>query len=253
MITPEQVKERVNYIGASDAAAVLGLSRWRAPLDVWVEKTQTLPPDDLSDNFQVKMGNKLEPIVAELFEEATGKKVHQVKQTIYHPHHPFIAANLDRRVVGEDAVLEIKTAGGWAAKEWEDEEIPHEVILQVMHQLAVTGKSIGYAAVLIGGNQEFKWKVVERDEKAIQMMMDKEVMFWKNFVVPKIMPSSIKAQDADTLFRIFPEAQKGEKVMLNGKATAILEGLSSLIQDHKNLAGIIEQQKNEIKAMLGEA
>src|SRR3990167_3980232 len=243
MITPEQVKERVNYIGASDAAAVLGLSRWRAPLDVWVEKTQTLPPDDLSDNFQVKMGNKLEPIVAELFEEATGKKVHQVKQTIYHPHHPFIAANPDRRLEGEDAVLEIKTAGGWAAKDWEDEEIPHEVILQVMHQLAVTGKQRGYAAVLIGGNQDFKWKVVERDEKAIQMMMAKEIDFWKTFVVPKVMPSSIKSQDSDTLFRIFPEAKKGEKIMLNGQATAILDGLSSLIQDAKNLKDIIDQQK----------
>ena len=157
MLTAEQIKERIGYLGASDAAAAVGLSRWKSPVEVWAEKTEFVEPEDISGKLSIRMGNKLEDVVAEIFQEETGKKVHRVNETIYHPQYPFLAANLDRRVVGEDACLEIKTAGAWAAKDWEGEELPREVIIQVMHQLACTGKKVGYACVLIGGNQDFKW------------------------------------------------------------------------------------------------
>jgi len=253
MITEEQRKERINYIGASEAAAVLGLSRWKTPLEVWALKTGTVQEEDISGKLAIEVGNELEDLGARLFEKRTGKKVHRVNETVYHPNYPFIAANLDRRVVGEDALLEIKTAGAWAAKSWEGEEVPQEVIIQVLHQLAVTGKSVGYACCLIGGNQSFVWKRIERDPVLIAEIIRKEVEFWVKFIEPKVFPTTITKNDADILFKLFPNAPTGSEVVLGDEANQLAESLEGLRSDLANLEGIIDKEKNALRAMLGDS
>ncbi len=250
MITEEQRKERVNYVGSSDAAAVLGLSRWRTPLEVWAIKTGAIQPEDLSNKLAFEVGNELEDLCAKLFEKRTGKKTHRVNETIYHPSHAYIAANLDRRVVGEDALLECKTAGAWAAKDWAGEDMPQEVIIQVMHQLMVTGKSYGYACILIGGNQDFIWKRLDRDPLIIAEMLKKERDFWIKYVETKTPPQATKL-DGDVLFKLFPNAPAGSEIALGDEANRILESLEGLLADYKSLEGVIEKEKNVLKEMLG--
>ena len=251
MLTDEQIKERVNYIGASEAAAVLGLSRWATPLSVWAVKTGQIQAEDISEKLSVKLGNKLEQTVAELFMEETGKKVQRVNETIFHPSYPLIGTNLDRRVVGERSILQCKTCSAWKAKEWDDEEIPREYIIQEMHELAVSGAERAYIAVLIG-NQDFKWKVIERDEKALQDLIDREVEFWHGFVVPKIMPH-VMSRDRDTLSSLFPEAEEGKSITLDDAAMATCEILEGMEEDLKGLQNQVETKKNELRAMLGDA
>lgn len=252
MLTEAQIKERVTYIGASEAAAVLGMSRWSSPLQVWAEKTGLISPDDISALLPVRLGNKLEQTVAELFMEETGKKVQRANETLYHPRYPFIGCNLDRRVVGESAILECKTAAPWKIKEWEGEEFPPEYVVQVMHQLAVTGAARGYLAVLFG-NQDFKIKVVDRDEAALTKLVNREVEFWEKFVLPKIMPESISAKDKETLLKLFPTAEIGDPILLTDQANILAETLESLKKDHKAITAQIMQHENELKAMLGKA
>ena len=98
-LTKEQVEARKNYIGGSDAAAILGLSRYKTALEVWAWKTGQVVPDDISDKVYIKLGNKLEQTVAEFFMEETGKKVQRVNDTIFHPKYPFLGANIDRKVI----------------------------------------------------------------------------------------------------------------------------------------------------------
>ena len=247
-ITDAQIKERANYIGGSDAAAALGLSRWMSPLKLWGIKTGALPPDDLSDNEAVEMGQELEDSVARIFTKRTGKKLHRVNETVYHPKYPFLAANLDRRVVGEDAIAELKTCSAYRVNEFE-EDIPAEFICQVMHYMACTGKSVAYVAILIGG-QTFRWKKVLRDEDFIEKMIAKEVEFWEKYVMTKIMPTVITSQDSDTLFGLYPNADEGEAIVLDDTANAIIESLQGMDADNKALEKQIEKSKNELKAML---
>ncbi|MFA5089329.1 MAG: YqaJ viral recombinase family protein, partial [Candidatus Omnitrophota bacterium] len=165
VITEQQLAERVNYLGGSDCAKILGLSRWGTPLSTFMAKVY--PNRDDSENCiggkneASYWGNELEEKVCEAFTKVTGKKVARVNQTLKHPEHDFIRANIDRRVVGEDAILEAKTCSAYKAQDWVDDEIPEEYILQLQHYLAVTGNEVAYIAVLIGG-QKFLWKRVER-------------------------------------------------------------------------------------------
>lgn len=250
-LTQEQVKERVNYLGGGDCAAVLGLSRYRTPLQVWAQKTGQIPAVDpeLEKKIFIRLGSKLEQAVADLFMEETGKQVVPEAGVLFHPRYPFIGGNIDRRVVGEDAILECKTAGHFKRHEWESEEIPVEYILQCVHYLAVTGAKRAYIAVLLG-NTEFKYKTIERDEVLIADVVKKEVAFWEKFVVPRVMPGQVTGQDADVLYRLFPVAAQESVIELGDEADKIIESLDSLQADQKVLEEQIEKQKNELKAML---
>lgn len=243
--------ERKNYIGGTDAPGVLGLSRWSSPLKVWAEKTGLVPKEDVREKLQVKLGNRLEQTVAELFTEETGLKVHRVNETIFHDRFPFLGANLDRRVVGEKAILECKTTSGWKAKEWEGEDIPKEFIIQCFHYLAVTGMNKAYIAVLIG-NQDFKWKEINRDEMILNDLVKREVDFWKNYVELKVMPKVITKYDADTLAALYPQEQ-GEEKTLDDEANKAVDNLESYKADLRNLEGLIELEENKLKALLGDA
>lgn len=245
------MKDRKDYIGASDSAAVLGLSRWQTPLGVWAVKTGQVDSDDISDKVCVKLGHKLEQTVAEFFMEETGKKVHRVNETLFHPKHPFIGCNLDRRVVGEKAVLECKTASAWKSKEWDGDDMPREYVIQVMHQLLVTGAERGYLAVLIG-NQDFKWKVIERDEKALKTILEREVDFWTSYVVPKVMPG-VMSGDKENLLGLWPEAVEEKTIQLDDAADAVVESIEGMRADLRGLEMQIEKSENELRAMLKDA
>lgn len=247
------MEDRKGFIGASDCAAVLGLSRFKTVLQVWAEKTGTVEPEDLSEKLNVWLGNELEEVVAKKFTKDTGKKVHRVNDAYIHKDHDFIRCHIDRKVEGENAILQCKTASAWMARHWEGEEIPQEYILQEYHELACSGYQKAYIAVLIGNN-DFKIKVLERDEKIIKQIIQKETEFWEKFVIPKVMPEAISARDSDTLFQIFPNGlMAGEVVELGDKGARLIETLRANQADMKVLEDVIEQNKNELKAMLGES
>lgn len=162
-------------IGSSDAAAAIGLSPYKSSLELWLEKTGRKPADDLSQSEAVFWGTTLEAIIANVYAHRSGNKVRRVNAVLQHPDHPFMLANLDR-AVGADGILEVKTAGGHSAQFWED-GVPEHYQCQVIHQLAVTGKSWADVAVLIGG-QDFRIYRIERDESQIADLITRETEFW---------------------------------------------------------------------------
>jgi len=251
MLTHEQILERRGYIGSTDSAAILGLSRYGTPLSVWAEKTGAIVPEDISGKLPVRLGHKLEQAVAELFMEETGKKLHRVNETVFHPKYNFLAANLDRRVVGEKAVVEIKNVGAFRRDEWREEQSPAEYICQVMHQLAVTGWDRGYLVALIG-NTDFEIRTIERDEQALKDLVNREVSYWNDFVVTNTMPT-ISRGDKDTLSSLFPLAEEGKEIQLDDRAASLCDLLDGLRSDMKGLEGSIAGAENELKAMLGTA
>ena len=242
---------RKTFIGGSDAAAVLGLSRYKTPLQVWAEKTGQIQPDDISEKINVKAGIYLEEFIAQLFTEKSGMKVRRANETFFHDEHAFLAVNLDRRIVGTDFFLECKSTEVYNAKQWDGEEIPQEHIIQCLHGLAVTGMKKCYIAVLIGKN-DFKWKEIQRDEKTIAAIIQQEVKFWNEFIIPVVMPTRMTANDADTLYALFPNAKPETIIPLNDDILKIIESRNAMIQDLKSLESQIDQQENTIKAFLGE-
>lgn len=175
---------RKQGIGSSDAGAAVGLNPYKSQLELWLEKTgrdTTLPKIDPHDEESpAYWGNVLEPIVAWHYSKRTGKKVRRINAVLQHPDPelPWMLANIDREVNGADDVqiLECKTAGINGARLWK-EGVPEYVQLQVMYQLAVTGKQVADVAVLLGG-QHLEIYRIERDEQVIARVIELERKFW---------------------------------------------------------------------------
>ncbi len=252
-ITEQQRLERIGYLGSSDAPAVLGLSKWSSPLKVWALKTGLLQPEDLSNKFQIRHGNKMEPVIAQMYMEETGEKVHRVLQTLRHPKYPFIAANLDYRVVGKRKGLECKATSSYRSKDWEggEEDLPAEVVVQCLHQMAVTGYEEWDAAAVIG-NSHIAIKTIRRDERAIENLVKAEVRFWNEFVVPKIRPDHVTAYDKETLDELYPAGKESDPIILPDEAAALAESLGALMADKDDVEKRIEVVKNHLRGMLGE-
>lgn len=237
-------QDRKNYIGGSDIAGVMGLSRWRTPLSIWAEKTGEVQPEDLSENEAVEMGNELEETVARIFTKRTGLKVRQAPQRYASKKYPFMACQIDRLVTGTDDLLECKTASAWKEKEWAGEEIPIEYILQVSFQLMITGRKTGYIAVLIGGNK-FLYKKIEPDQELFDKMTEAAKSFWK--MVQDRTPPVAMAADNSFMVELYPTA--GEAIKEASQDVTDAVAALQLIK-----AEIIEaeKKKDEIEAKLKE-
>lgn len=178
---------RKKGIGGSDAGAICGMNPYTSPIKVFIEKTEHCTNESL-ENEAMRQGNDLEQYVAERFCEATGLKVKRNHFILYKEEHPFMFANVDRLVIGEEAGLECKTASPYTRGNWEDGKIPEWYEIQCHHYMAVTGAKAWYIAVCILGT-EFKWKKIERDEGIIEDLIQIEERFWTQHVLKKEMPA----------------------------------------------------------------
>lgn len=175
---------RRDYIGGSEAAAALGLSRYQTKAELYVEKTELTAPREETEKMWA--GKMLEPVIAEMFVQRTGK--HVVRQPFFycHPVHSFMGANIDFGVFGENAGLECKNTNNryFISAGY----VPDEYFLQCHHYMAVTGASRWYLAYLLEG-WKFDYVEIERDESLTEMIIAGESDFWENHVIPRTPPS----------------------------------------------------------------
>ncbi|WP_062359823.1 YqaJ viral recombinase family nuclease [Vreelandella aquamarina] len=196
-------------IGASEAAAAVGASEHRTPFDI-AERKLGLVSDDADANYRrrqkMAMGHVMEPVTASRFAEFTGLNVQNFNCMLAHPEHPFMLANIDRRIVGvtdaQSAWLElvmgqtvkgpgvaelknVEFAQGWGRPDnvhttgglCTTGEVPEDYFIQVQHQLAVTGYEWGFLVVTIAG-WETRWYPILRDDELIDDLIALEGELW---------------------------------------------------------------------------
>ncbi len=245
------LEARTLGIGGSDAAVIMGMNRYKSPYQLWLEKTGQAEAPDLSGNQYVYWGTKNESNIADWFQEETGKKVKRLG-TLRSKEYPFMLANVDRTVVGENAGLEIKTAGVRQYRKWKDDEIPDAYYCQCLHYMAVTGAGYWYIAVLLGGN-EAKWKRIERNEEDIQHLIMAETDFWK--LVETRTPPPVDGSDscAAALSAQYKGGDPNYSIILPPD----IDGVIASLEDDKAIMDALKKQitekENRLKALLGNA
>lgn len=245
------LKERQCGIGGSDVGAVLGVNKYKTPFEVYLEKTE--PITEIKEQSEsAYFGDIFEDIVAKEFEKRTGFKVRRDRKHYKHKDYHFMVANIDRRIVGENAILECKTANQYLLKEWEDEEIPASYLLQVQHYLAVTGADRGYIAVLIGG-QKFIWKEVSRDEELIEIIIQAEKDFW-GLVEAKTPPALDGSSAAEKYLKEkYKEVEEKKTVELGFEYKDKIKSYLEMKDQLKNFETQVKELENQIKFEMGNA
>lgn len=245
---------RVNGVGGSDAGAIMGLSPWKSPLEVWLEKTGRDEAPDLSDKEWVEWGNRLEPLVAEKFADMHPElKVLRKNCTMVSKARPWAFANIDREVRGPDGrgLLEIKTAGLRSEKDWVFGP-PDHYLCQIQHYLSVTGWGFAWCAVLIGG-QEYREYFIPRDEADIEAIDRAVDSFWNDFVVPGVIPKMTgRGSEGDALAGMYRD-HSGEYVPVMDADLPILGERVSIGMEIKALEERRKLIDNELKALIGDS
>ena len=234
------------------------LHPYKSPLQLWMEKTNRdaeLPaPDPSDDQSPVFWGTVLEPIVAEQYSRRTGHRVRRVNAVLQHPQHAWMLANIDREVLGnpEFQILECKTAGIHGAKLWRD-GVPEYVQLQVMHQLAVTGKQAADVAVLLGG-QELKVFRIARNPEMIAQLIALEHRFWAHVEQDEAPPAD-GSDSADLALRCLYPQDTGATLDLSGdiEMSAVFSDLLAVRQVITQHSATENQLKQRIQERMGEA
>lgn len=238
-------------IGGSDAGAVIGLNPYKSAYTLWAEKTGRIP--EFEGNLTTEVGSYLEEFVAKLFEKETGKKVRRKNKMLVNTDYPWAFGDVDRLIVGEKALLEIKTTNSIPIMKQlrNSEEFPEAYYAQVVHYLAVSGLEKAYLAVLIGC-RDFKVFELERDEDEIAALMGAEERFWEGCVKAVTPPPTDGlASTTDTITSLYPESND-DTISLMAYEADLKQYMtySSLIKD-------VERQRDEvanrIKAFMGES
>ena len=242
---------RKQGIGGSDASVVCGISRYKSPVELWMEKTDQLPAQEASE--AAYWGTQLEALVRAEFTKRTGIEISIVSQLLQSEEHPFMLANLDGICEVSDfgtCIFEAKTASAYKASEWED-AIPDEYALQLQHYMAVTGYKGAYIAVLIGGNT-FRWKFVERDEEFISMLIELESAFWGH--VQNVTPPPLDGSDASKQFLAerFPDSVPKSQIALPDSAVDLLAQYDEACEQLEAVTEQKQKAENLLKEMLGD-
>lgn len=243
-------------IGASESAALFGLSPWQSEFGLWAEKTGMAPREDFSTEA-MRWGLLLETPIASEYGATTGRK-------LWTPPTPFcvavdrdldvLRATPDRWIIEADGhegrgVLEIKNVDGTKSTQWE-EGPPIHVQVQVQHQLAVTGFSWAAVAALIGGNRLKTWDI-ERNDDFIGELRIKVAEFWQR-VRAKEAPTVDGSDATARALKALHPRDNGQEVKLPAEASQWWAELEAAKEDEKAAKARQTEARNKLCAAIGD-
>lgn len=243
------LKLRRNYIGGSDAGAVIGMNPYKSAYTLWAEKTGKIP--EFEGNLTTEIGSFLEEKVADLFEKQTGKSVIRRNATLVNDEYPWACADIDRKVVGEQALLECKTTNSFPIiRQIRGNEFPDQYYAQCVHYMAVTGYDKVYLAVL-SECRRFDVFELTRDQAEIDALMKSEEAFWE--YVKTDLPPVVDGSEStsDTLLALYPESN-GDTIDLMPMEEE-LNQYWSLKAQIADISTLLDEKANLIKDYMKDA
>lgn len=171
--TAEWEKFRLEKIGSSDAPIIMGVSPWKTPFQLWLEKRGEAPKPAAKPHMQ--RGHELEEKARLAFEKATGVVIFPrvVQSTV----HEWMIASLDGIDIDQAILVEIKCPGKVDQALAHEGKVPEKYYPQLQHQLAATDLDLGFY-YSFDGSQGVLIEV-KKDKAYIEQMLEKEAAFFQ--------------------------------------------------------------------------
>ena len=244
MLTLEQKAIRQTGIGATDCAAVMGLSPYKTPYELWLEKTGRKEEESILNDSRLRLRHAHEETIAREYAAQRDVKLKRVNQTIYHKRLPFMLCHLDRVVIGQKKIVECKSSSGFLRQSWGEngsDEAPLHYILQVQHQLACSEYNDADIAALIDID-DYRIYPMPRNEKIIAKIESECERFWHEHVLSDMPPPASNRADLKLMY----PTNNGKFIT----ATTEIENLIFLINSKKENIKSIEAEKERAEKQL---
>ena len=251
MNAPEKIIDRSGFIGSSDMAAILGLSPWKTPYELWLEKTGQAEQAD-ADPEKARLfrrGKRLEPVIVNMLEEERGLQIVARNERYSDAEFDFLRCEIDAEALidGERVNVECKSAHPMTAFKYGAEgtdETPIEYSCQAMFSLMVTGRRRCVFGVLFGADNLVTYELA-RDEEVIAQMRAKAVAFWRDHVLARVAPPAINLPDVEKMLRRTPPTRI--------EATPEVEKMIYQLEEARAMERNAKAEADEMKYQLGMA
>ena len=208
MLTQDQQRIRAQGLGASEIAAVCGLDPFRAPIDIYLQKTGQAVP--FEGNAQTRWGDWIEGLVGKWYVEEFPEWTLHKGVTETSPGHSWALATPDFYAESDHdgKLIEVKNVGARMAHHWAN-GVPDYAQAQVLWQMLVTGCHVAEVVAVIGGQAPEVFPVAWDEEQAGLMFQIAE-SFWRNHVVARV-PPEVDGSNSykEFLARLFPRSGPG--------------------------------------------
>jgi putative phage-type endonuclease len=251
LINQDFTRERAKYLGGSDLGAILGLSKYRTAVDVWLEKTGKQCSE--RESLPMRFGRFAEAFVAQEYAGLTGHHLVHHEDAVAHSHYTYLQGHIDRFVHPSDeplfdakgkclakALLECKTANPFAKQEWGDagsDQVPLPYLIQCAWYLLLTQVPSCDVAVLFG-NADLRIYQIPRDPELEVLLLEHAIRFWEDHVLKDIPPPAKCEADYQHLFAM------GTQRMIDASPEIV-----KLIQELLRVQEQIEQQEQQVSQM----
>jgi len=239
--SPEWFALRKEGITATEAAVIAGLSPYKTPYQLWAEKSGKYEPAPAG--AAAVRGILLESTVAAFYEMETGRDLKRSNGIVRIKEIPWAMASLDRTIVGEDGLVEIKTS---ASPRWSLYPVPPEVVAQVQWQMFVTAAPWVDVAVLLGG-LVFRIERVNADIEYQTQLYQKALAFREALATQT--PPPLQGEDSDALAAVMPWNGQDEYA----QATDGIERIAALYGEKQYEAKLLDQELQNLAVSLKEA
>lgn len=181
---------RRTAVTATDAGAILGVSPYATPLDVFLEKRGEAP--EVIQTERMEAGNRMQrPIIDWWAERREIEVVHEAPFCFRKSEtDPLIGASLDAYRKDDGSPVDAKNIG-WKKAVWGDEDtdkIPLQYAVQLAVQMHVTRAPRAFLPVLFGGNELIGYRM-ERDLALEKSIVEQCLAFWHDYVLKGITPA----------------------------------------------------------------
>lgn len=252
------LERRRQYLGASDVAAVLGLSPYRGPLAVWIEKTSPVVSETKP---WMRWGHLVEDAVCTGYSEITGRTVTNPGpyELQVHPDIPWLAATLDRTTTGSEqrpapadglGVMDAKAVGFQKAGDWEDQP-PLHLQVQIAAQMACTSRKWGTLAALVGG-MSIEVKDLAWDQAFWDAALPQLERFW-DMVQKRIQPEADALTGTTEAIKARWAKPNGLTILGDGPTQDLADELDRARDAATTAKDRVELLSNQLRAKMGDA
>lgn len=260
---------RSNGVGGTDAAAILGFSPWKKPIQVWEGKINPGAQPEL-DKEQLFWGSALEPIVRERYALSLGVEVTEPSKlgaifpnsrpwrdsTLIIGREPWMLGAPDGWKKSDSNGVEIKCSSR-RTDEWGQEgsdTVPTHYFIQVSWYMAVCEANGWDFATLFSGSS-LEYFHIKRDLDFERDMMDAVRSFWFDNVLKQIEPAIDESESyGKYLARKFSLNPTG--AVITHPSGEILDWADKMkiAEDQERIAAADKQlANNHLRALIGDA
>jgi predicted phage-related endonuclease len=232
------VGNRRTFIGGSDARIIMGDDE-PALIRLWREKRGEIGPEDLSDNLVVQLGVATEDLNRRWYEANTGHVVTDIQKRFFHPAVRWMAATVDGRIEGSDAVFEAKFMLPWSFSE---EAAAEKYMPQLQHNMWVVAARTAVLSIITGGG---KWVEIatHADPLYQHLIVTAERKFWR----------CVESGEPPRLLGVEPPKPRIEAVrMVDMSDSNSWAEFAGLFRSTRGAFLEHERSKSELKALMPE-